>query len=255
MRKPMSRARKLKLKLTRAKKRKVTRKSVAKIAKSVVMRQAETKRIEYKNGPGSSGANAFTGTLANNRPTWMLVNLFAGSQTGNQDNRMEGSMIQACGLRFRFEIKWRDEWQRPCHVKIFILKARRQYIPEAATIGGTYNDDASAVFENTIDSKMLEHIQHSYKVLKVLSVVPRMSLPPVASASEYDRTSAFFRSCYLKLNKKIRFDSNTVTQQVGQDIAVVALAYHSRDAGVIPGNPEAYLCDVQAWATLYFKDF
>ena len=240
-----------------AKRRKVTRKSVAKIAKSVVMRQAETKRIEYKNGPGVTGDNAFTGALKNNVPAWQLVNLFQGSQSGNADNRIEGSMIQACGLRFRFEIKWRDEWQRPCHVKIFILKARRQYIPEAAVIDNTYNDDASSIFENTVSSKMLDHLKHSYKVLKVLSVVPRVSLSAPASATEYERTSALFRSCYLKLNKKIRFDDNTVTQQVGQDIAVVALAYHSRDAnaGYIPGNPTSYLCDVQAWATLYYKDF
>jgi hypothetical protein len=239
---------------TMAKRRKVTRKSVAKIAKSVVMRQAETKRKEYKNGPGVTGANAFSGALKNNVPAWQLVNLFQGT-LGNQDERFEGSMIQACGIRFRFEIKWRDEWQRPSHVKIFILKARRQYIPEAAIISGTYNDDASSVFEGTVTNKMLDHLNHPYKVLKVLSVVPRMSLPPAASANDYERTSAFFRSSYLKLNKKIRFEDNSVSQQVGQDIAVVALAYHSRDAGTIPGNPDAILCDVQAWATLYYKDF
>lgn len=198
--------------------------TIKRVAKQVMLRQAETKRHMISSGP--LGLESVI--LPDNISRWVLSNVMDLSQ-GLEDSNMIGTQIYARGLAVKLQFKFTQPYAP--YFKLFVVEAN------SALLGGT-----NSIFEGSLDNGMLDNIKKQYKILKCIVV------NSIIRSHGSHETPAFFRKLWIPLNKLYDFRTDNVTNGVNKNIGIACLAYHD-------GNPlNLDIGTVACHSTLYFKD-
>lgn len=207
-------------------KRQSTANMVRKIAKSVMLRQVETKRHQRV-----SGVIPLTDViLPDNISRWVIDNCMDVVQGTTQEDCI-GTQILASGLAIKLQMRYTGNFAP--YFKIFVVEAN------AALLGGL-----NSIFENTIGNAMIDNIKKEYRILRSIIVNPMMR----GAANTNQQPVPIFRKLWIPLKKKYDFRTNSVTNGVNKNIGIVAVAYFD-------GNPvNIDVGTISAYSTLYFKD-
>lgn len=215
-------------------KRKVIRKAssslttIRRVAKQVMLRQAETKRHMISSGPlGLEDV-----ILPDNISRWVLSNVMDLSQ-GLKDDQAIGTQIYARGLAIKLQFKYSTSYAP--YFKLFVVEAN------SALLGGL-----NTIFEGTLSNAMLDNIKKEYKILKCIIVNPQIRSSLSAGTSH--QNPAHFRKLWVPLNKKYDFRTDNLINGVNKNIAILCVAYVNGD----PLNID--VGTVSCHSTLYFKD-
>lgn len=218
--------RKLRARKPRRRAKRRSTRSMARVAKRVMLRNVETKRHLTTSGPpGLTDV-----VLLDNESRWVITNCMASVQ-GTEDEDIVGTQIHAVGLSLKIQFKYVNPYAP--YFKLFVVQAN------PSLLGGS-----NTIFEALIGNGMLENIKKQYKVLKTITVNPMMrgiagggtqAIPPI------------HRRIWVPLKKKYDYRDNTTAQGIHKNIAIVAIAYHD-------GIPTTEVGVVSVYSTLYYKD-
>lgn len=210
------------------KKRSNTLATMRRVAKQVVLRQAETKRHQR-----FSGITGFSDVIMPDNLSRTLISNVMNLSQGSTDEDVVGTEIIASGIALKLQFKYKEPYAP--YFKVFVVEANQ------ALLTGTFT-----IFENTIGNGMLDNIKKEYKVLKTIVVNPM--LRGVGGGNTHV-TPAVFRKIWIPLKKKYNYRTDALNNGVSKNIAVIALAYHDGLAS------QVHIGDISAYSTLYFKDF
>lgn len=204
-----------------------TNSRIARVARQVVLKHAETKRHAIASGP--LGLESVI--LPDNISRWVFSNVMDLSQ-GLSDDTMIGTQIYARGLAMKLQFTYTGNFAP--YFKFFVVEAN------AALLGGT-----NSIFEGALGNGMLDNIKKQYKILKSIVVNPILR----GGVGGNHATPPIFRKIWIPLNKRYDYRTDNVTNGIHKNVAVVCIAYHD-------GNPlNLDVGTVSAHSTLYYKDF
>jgi len=209
-------------------KRSSTMSTMRKVAKQVVLRQAETKRHQR-----FSGITGFSDVVMPDNASRTLISNCMNLDQGTTDEDVVGTEIIASGIALKLQMRYVGSFAP--YFKIFVVEANQSLLTGAFTI-----------FENTIGNGMLDNIKKEYKVLKTIIVNPM--LRGIGGGSTHV-TPPIFRKLWIPLKKKYNYRTDSLNNGVSKNIAVIGLCYHD-------GLPtQTHIGNISCYSTLYFKDF
>lgn len=203
--------------------------TIRRIARQVVLKQAETKRHMISSGPlGLEDV-----ILPDNVSRWVLSNVMDLSQ-GLRDDQVIGTQIYARGIALKLQFKYSGTFAP--YFKLFVVQAN------SALLGGT-----NSIFEGTLANAMLDNIKKEYKILKCIIVNPQIRSSLSSGTSH--QNPPHFRKLWIPLNQKYDYRTDSLNNGVNKNIAVLCVAYAT-------GNLlDIDVGTVSCHSTLYFKDF
>ena len=201
--------------------------TVARIARKVMLNQAETKRHLH-----ASGVIGLTDVIMpDNTSRWLIENCVNLSQ-GVGRGQAIGEQIFVKGLSIKLQCKYTDNFAP--YFKIFVVEANQ------VLLGGL-----NTIFEHSLSNAMLDNIKKQYRVLKCIVVNPMMR----GAAGANQQPVPIFRKLWIPINRKYDFRTSNLDNNVSRNIGIVAIAY-------VAGNPvNLDVGTVSCYSTVYFKDF
>ena len=209
---------------------------VAKIAKKTMIKQVESKRVDYGYARFAAYHNGGT-TGINGCPIYFLTDTAYLPMQGTGDSQRIGNDIYAIGWTLRFQINIPSD-RLNTKFRVMVLRVNKGY-----SVSGYTN-----IFDNITGNIMLDPVDKDrIKVLKTLYVGAENINPGVPTTG---KEITLYRKIFIPFNKTIKFyDDGTQQNNLAYDYYLITCAYDTY--GSLNSDIVGY---IQPWLRLTYKD-